>query len=223
MEPDVLIIDEVLAVGDAGFRAKCFNRMSELSSKAVLIFVSHSMPLIGRVCSRGLLMERGVVKIDNNINDVIFEYMTMQNSGIKGVVGDYVLDYFNAELSKKEINYFDDLNVKLVFKMNEKIKLFFIHYTILDQEQKAVYQSFSLVDNEIIINTNEIMEISFCIKNIDLTNGKYFLNIGFIENGIRGKNICRYDSVAEFLVKGGKFNSFASIVKKTKWNLKKIV
>ena len=96
--------------------------------------------------------------------DVIFEYMRVQNSGIKGVVGDFKLDNFNIELSEKEINYFDDLNVKLVFKMNEQIKTFFVHYTILDQEQKSIYQSFSLIYEEIMVNTNEVMEISFCIK-----------------------------------------------------------
>jgi lipopolysaccharide transport system ATP-binding protein len=220
MEPDVLIIDEVLAVGDASFRAKCFNRMSELSAKAVLIFVTHSMPLAGRICTRGLLMEKGVVKIDNNINDVIYEYMVNQPAGIQGITGAFELENFKVELEKSEINYLDDLIVNLSFKMHTEIKKFFIHYTVLDQEQKAIYQSFSIVEDDVMVNTNQVMNCLLCIKKIDLTNGKYFMNIGFVENDIRGKNICRYDSVAEFIVKGGKFNSFASILKRTTWELK---
>ena len=220
MEPDVLIIDEVLAVGDASFRAKCFNRMTELSSKTVMIFVTHSMPLAGRICTRGLLMEKGTVKTDDSINDVIHHYMTDLSVGIKGVSGAFELDYFNVELEKSEINYLDDLNINLSFKMDETIEKFLIHYTVLDQEQKAVYQSFSIIEADLITNTNEVMNFLLSIKKIDLTNGKYVLNIGFIENDFRGKNICRYDSVAEFIVKEGKFNSFASILKQTTWQMK---
>ena len=51
MEPDVLIVDEVLAVGDIGFNAKCFNRISEIQEKTAIIFVSHSIPQIARVAN----------------------------------------------------------------------------------------------------------------------------------------------------------------------------
>ena len=44
LEPDILLLDEILAVGDAGFRAKCFNKISEISKNAAVIFVSHFMP-----------------------------------------------------------------------------------------------------------------------------------------------------------------------------------
>lgn len=220
MEPDVLIIDEVLAVGDASFRAKCFNRISELSSKTAMIFVTHSLPLAGRICTRALLMEKGKIKINDSINDVIYHYMLGLSTGIKGISGAFKLDYFNLQLEKSEVHYLEDLNINLSFKMDETIEKFLIHYTVLDQEQKAVYQSFSIINSDLIVNTNKVMNFSLRIKEIDLTNGKYFINIGFIENNFRGKNICRYDSAAEFIVKGGEFNSFASILKTTTWEMK---
>ena len=59
MEPDVLMIDEVLAVGDAAFRTKCIQVIAEIAKKSAIIFVSHTMPLIGRMSSKAMLMVRG--------------------------------------------------------------------------------------------------------------------------------------------------------------------
>ena len=60
MEPDVLIIDEVLAVGDIGFRVKCFNRISDLLNSCAVIFVSHSMPQVARIATHVIHMKNGV-------------------------------------------------------------------------------------------------------------------------------------------------------------------
>ncbi|MEO8577533.1 MAG: hypothetical protein ABI556_12565 [Gemmatimonadales bacterium] len=59
MEPDVLLIDEVLAVGDVGVGAKCLARMAELRQKAAFIFVSHSMPQIARISTEVMHLEHG--------------------------------------------------------------------------------------------------------------------------------------------------------------------
>lgn len=59
MEPDVLIIDEVLAVGDIGFKVKCLNRVHELLERSAVVFVSHSMPLVARVCTQVMVLNQG--------------------------------------------------------------------------------------------------------------------------------------------------------------------
>jgi lipopolysaccharide transport system ATP-binding protein len=59
LEPDVLLLDEVLAVGDAGFRAKCYSRMAALRARAAVIFVSHSMPQLARICNTSILLAQG--------------------------------------------------------------------------------------------------------------------------------------------------------------------
>src|SRR5690606_6950020 len=66
MEPDVLIIDEVLAVGDVGFRAKCLNTINEISRQAAVIFVSHTMPQVARISTKGLLMHKGQTQYYGN-------------------------------------------------------------------------------------------------------------------------------------------------------------
>lgn len=74
MEPDVLILDEVLAVGDVGFRTKCYNQIYKLVKKSAVIFVSHSMPQVARLCSNSLLLNAGKVLHSGETNSMIIEY-----------------------------------------------------------------------------------------------------------------------------------------------------
>ena len=62
LKPDVLLLDEVLAVGDTAFRAKCFERIGKIISGTGVIFVSHDENQIARICDRVLVLERGSVK-----------------------------------------------------------------------------------------------------------------------------------------------------------------
>lgn len=75
IDPDILLVDEVLAVGDASFRQKCIKRIKELISKdTTLIFVSHNTELASAVCKRGIFLDRGEVQHDGNVEEVIDSY-----------------------------------------------------------------------------------------------------------------------------------------------------
>jgi lipopolysaccharide transport system ATP-binding protein len=73
--PDILLVDEVLAVGDARFRQKCMNRIQELLNRGTsIIFVSHNLWLVQSICTSGLYMNRGEVKLAGKISEVIDAY-----------------------------------------------------------------------------------------------------------------------------------------------------
>jgi lipopolysaccharide transport system ATP-binding protein len=74
MNPDVLILDEVLAVGDGSFRHKCYQRIDSLRGKAAIIFVSHNMPDVGRICQSTVVMERGLTIFKGNASNGIARY-----------------------------------------------------------------------------------------------------------------------------------------------------
>lgn len=74
MEPDILIIDEVLAVGDLGFRLQCYERINELARNAAVLFVSHSLGQAARLCNRGMYLEKGKVFYDGDIQHAIALY-----------------------------------------------------------------------------------------------------------------------------------------------------
>ena len=75
VEPDVILLDEVLAVGDARFRVKSFNRLQELISRCAVIFVSHNMAQVTRVCSQLSLMHDGrQIRYGEDLGSIIARY-----------------------------------------------------------------------------------------------------------------------------------------------------
>jgi lipopolysaccharide transport system ATP-binding protein len=84
LDPEIMIIDEVLAVGDQRFQDKCLNKMGEVRKQGrTILFVSHSMPSIQRLCSRVLLIDHGLITQDDEPAAVIAGYMA------RGVSGSY--------------------------------------------------------------------------------------------------------------------------------------
>jgi lipopolysaccharide transport system ATP-binding protein len=83
LEPEILLVDEVLAVGDAAFQKKCLGKMGEISKRQgrTVLFVSHSMPVVTQLCTRALLLEGGTLKHDGSADKVIAEYLRSCSEG----------------------------------------------------------------------------------------------------------------------------------------------
>jgi len=76
LEPDVLIVDEVLAVGDAAFQKKCISAMQDLRGGGrTVLFVSHNMAAVENLCSRGIWITNGSIRLDGPTHEVIEAYM----------------------------------------------------------------------------------------------------------------------------------------------------
>ena len=82
LDPDVLVVDEVLAVGDAGFQKKCIKAMDGLrSSGRTVFFVSHNLAAVENLCSRGIWLDAGSIQMDGAAKEVILSYMRSFASG----------------------------------------------------------------------------------------------------------------------------------------------
>jgi lipopolysaccharide transport system ATP-binding protein len=80
LEPEILIVDEVLAVGDARFQKKCLNKMQDVGQEGrTVLFVSHNMPAITRLCRRAILLEEGEVTMNGSSHHVVSTYLRPQN------------------------------------------------------------------------------------------------------------------------------------------------
>jgi len=80
LEPEILIVDEVLAVGDAEFQKKCLGKMKAVSGEGrTVLFVSHNLPAVKNLCTKGLLIEKGEIKSFGNLNSVISTYLSKEN------------------------------------------------------------------------------------------------------------------------------------------------
>jgi lipopolysaccharide transport system ATP-binding protein len=87
LETDILIVDEVLAVGDAEFQAKCLGKMKDLSTSGhrTVLFVSHNMASVRQLCPRSILMDKGTVVNIGETNAIIEQYMTMGGEADRAV------------------------------------------------------------------------------------------------------------------------------------------
>src|ERR1022692_1707049 len=75
LDPEILIVDEVLAVGDAAFQQKCMGRMREVGrSGSTILFVSHNMSAVESLCTRAILLDHGKVAMDGGVHQLVQEY-----------------------------------------------------------------------------------------------------------------------------------------------------
>jgi len=77
LEPEILIVDEVLAVGDYAFQKKCLGKMQDVATDEgrTILFVSHNMAALAQLCRRGILLQGGKITADGTIRDVIAGYL----------------------------------------------------------------------------------------------------------------------------------------------------
>ena len=81
LQPDILLLDEVLAVGDAAFQAKCFNRIGELKKNGTtIVFISHDLNAVDFLCDRALLLDHGEIAAEGRPRDVITQYERAVNA-----------------------------------------------------------------------------------------------------------------------------------------------
>ncbi len=77
LEPEVLLIDEVLAVGDVAFQKKCLGKMEEVAGEGrTVLFVSHHMAMVQSLCDRGILLDRGTISYDGSVTEAVNRYIT---------------------------------------------------------------------------------------------------------------------------------------------------
>ncbi len=212
MEPDVLIIDEVLAVGDMGFRAKCLSKMASIMENCAIIFVSHSMPLIARTSNRILLMDRGLVVINSlDVSKGIgkfyenFESVTGVNTvhGTKRIIlNSFSINHIeNPDIF--EIDYNDKINIALDLCVDKSVTKYFVSIAFIDSETKIVANLFSSISDNIFSNKGNT-KIEVFLDHILLGLGLYKISVSINQvllNGTRGEIYYHNQNVSKLRVK----------------------
>ena len=111
MEPEIIVVDEVLAVGDAEFQKKAICKMQDVSQGGgrTVLFVSHNMGSVRRLCSKGILLENGRIEFSGNIGDTIQTYLSDEiiQDNFKGIDGNPDILYLSkASITSSDGNIF---------------------------------------------------------------------------------------------------------------------
>ncbi len=198
LEPEILIVDEVLAVGDAEFQKKAIGKMKEVSSGGdrTVIFVSHNMNAIKSLCTQCVVMKNGRVEMAGNTDKMIEDYLRLEtedaplqktwdsesapgNSRIK------ILGYdIYTNQSKTKIQLKDDLFFSVRFEALQKINTRYdLSIHIFNNEDVLVCVLSSVFeDNLISLKRDGYNEITFKIPNLNLNIGRYTCTVRIIEN-----------------------------------------
>ena len=109
LEPDILIIDEVLAVGDADFQKKCLGKMNDASSQSgrTVIFVSHNLQAVNNLCSKALWLDKGSIRSRGNTKLVINDYLNTlhKKNWIKEFSTIISCSFFSLEVAITKLSY----------------------------------------------------------------------------------------------------------------------
>ena len=187
LNPDILIVDEVLAVGDAEFQKKAINKIKNINSSEgrTILFVSHNLSSVKNICNKGLVINNGQVDFIGNSNDAIDRYINIsfQNS--------------NFDLKKIDHNNFIKINdLKILSDSLIDLKTSFIihnRFSVLIENIELVIrydlyniQNTHVLREEIHIYNKAITKkgdykIDLKIPSKYLNKGNYFINIDFID------------------------------------------
>jgi lipopolysaccharide transport system ATP-binding protein len=143
LEPEILIIDEVLAVGDAQFQAKCLGKMEEISStqQRTVLFVSHNMAAVQHLCDRCIWIDSGKVRADGDAEPVIHQYLErLQNaSGEEAVIKSNELEIervLTKNAAGEVTNLFapgDSLRVEVHYHARQRIPRPYVWLDVMSQ------------------------------------------------------------------------------------------
>jgi lipopolysaccharide transport system ATP-binding protein len=199
LEPEILVIDEVLAVGDVQFQKKCLGKMEDVSkSGRTILFVSHNMASLKALCSRGIVLERGAKSYDGSIDGAVKQYLS---GGAKEKSGSSVANHdFHAgsgelivtaiDISTADDSHYihtgDTINVRFQYNVNNADFDFtscHVGIIIYDQNQNVIVSHTSKLIG-IHFSDHDFRrgkEIIFTIHQLPLMKGTYSLSYNIVD------------------------------------------
>ncbi|MBP7807783.1 MAG: ABC transporter ATP-binding protein [Bacteroidia bacterium] len=185
LDPEILIVDEVLAVGDAEFQKKCLGKMKEVSNNEgrTVLFVSHNLGAVMQLCQSGILLENGKLKIQGKTNDVIASYLASSTEQVAVMdrretaewknrnhfISFSMLGEKNEATSEFKHNEIITLSVKMhVPAYHPSLELAISVYDKLKNRVFTIHEKLSQFEKE-----NETISLKVTLPAVFLTPGNY--------------------------------------------------
>lgn len=184
LEPEILLVDEVLAVGDAEFQKRAIGKMKSVSSEEgrTVLFVSHNMNSVLQLCNRGVLLNNGDLILEGEVNEVVSHYMgsVVSHSEFKGIDGDINTIYIKSAQVKSdnalEKFYFhtsSTITIKLEVVIKKKLSKLAIGFNLYSQFGTTLSRSdFNDLNNEDSLEPGRYL-FEFRIPPDTLSYGRY--------------------------------------------------
>lgn len=192
LESEILIVDEVLAVGDAEFQKKCLGKMGDISKGdgRTVLFVSHNMAAVKTLCSKAMVMENGIIKKIDTVENAVGFYLTTDMETLNKKLFSHIFDRPDFTLHEIAINpegkTSDDvldefqkieINTKITIKNQKKLHLVYV----LNNEVGEALFSFSHVKDVALHVGENNLKCTFPAGFLNI--GQFYLSLYIIEGG----------------------------------------
>jgi lipopolysaccharide transport system ATP-binding protein len=204
LEPEVLIIDEVLAVGDAEFQKKAIGKMQEVSHNGgrTVLFVSHNMASIKQLCTLCMILDCGEIIYHNNTLDAVNYYQSFTSLNLKNYISGTrqlrinkfsILDKNNIDI--KSFNTFDDVKFILEYTSLEVIENVTFSICFNNEMNQRITSLWTSFTNEKFRIIKGEFKIKFTVPQIHLIPGFYEIILYVESNGIVLERIDNYCNI----------------------------
>jgi lipopolysaccharide transport system ATP-binding protein len=189
LEPEILVVDEVLAVGDAEFQKKCLGKMKDVSEKdgRTVLFVSHNMEAVQNLCTRGILLRQGSIYASGGLNTVLDKYLSVSNYSdarfnFEPPTNSHELPGFTYQLTVEDLTgsllpeapVWDSWQIRIKFRLNELVNHFVVGLGLRTQLGMPLQTSWTIPAN---LPAGEY-EAVFKNPDIAYAPGHYYLDVG---------------------------------------------
>ena len=212
LDPEILIIDEVLAVGDMEFQNKCLGKIKDISSQGrTVLFVSHNMGSVQNLCNKGLLLNNGEIIFNGSSADAVNAYVSSainfnssnfieitkehKNSGVFSEVEVLSLELLEGfQYNQYATN--DDITIEMTLRGNQNIEGFRVAMGIYTIQEDGVASHFT--QPKFSIQKDQVKKIRLKISHHQLAKGQYYFNFA-IGKGNEVTGVREYDIVMKTL------------------------
>jgi lipopolysaccharide transport system ATP-binding protein len=183
LETEVLLVDEVLAVGDAQFQKKCFAKMREIGNQGrTILFVSHNMSAVRNICKQAVIIEKGTVVAQGEINQTVDRYLSRINSSpSNAAVETNTFSISSVQVGSAAgpvIKTFDPVEVRVRFVPKTEIRDpgLYISFLTLDSRRLTGLDLKDFI-TAAPLPAGQVAELGFTIESLPLLPGAYQLEI----------------------------------------------
>jgi lipopolysaccharide transport system ATP-binding protein len=183
LDPEILIVDEVLAVGDAEFQKKCIGKMQDVAGDGrTVLFVSHNMTAVYKLCNRAILLTQGFIELAGNVELVVCNYLSGEEHTALNTFsevqhqGEGGIEIINLELISNPIRTWGGLDVIVTLKSEVEEK-FDISLAVKRMDGNPVCQIYSQHGSSSFMSSRGQLKIRIGVPSVPLSPGKYRFNL----------------------------------------------
>ncbi|BAZ01849.1 ABC transporter-like protein [Tolypothrix tenuis PCC 7101] len=203
LEPEILVVDEVLAVGDAQFQKKCLGKMEDVAENQgrTVLFVSHNMNALSTLCQSAILIEKGQIKYQGNVFDAIEKYLVSYSVDDSKEISQYRLNKNLKDIYFKSVEMISG-NTQVLFKetigfeisilAEKKIENISIGGTIFNSMGNPIG---AFVSNVVAVEPKKITTIKLEIAKLNLSPGMYYMGFSIGEGNFMNTSRIDYDII----------------------------